>query len=69
MTLYEEIVALGIEHDSHASDLYLPANEQTRELVRKHGVSASQFIDQITHTIWLDVPFSYDPFYNKSVVK
>lgn len=65
MTLYEEVVALGIEHDHHESDLYLPSNQVTRDLIKKHGLVGSAFVSQIDKKVWIDAPFSYDPYWSK----
>jgi len=67
-SLYAAVVRLGIEHDSHESDLYLPATDQVRELLTLYGIdpfspSASQFRHQVTGAIWFDVCFRYDPWW------
>lgn len=34
--IFNEVLKLGIKHDSHYSDLYIPKNKQTDELVKKY---------------------------------
>lgn len=68
MGIYERAKELGIEIGSHESDLYLPVNDQTRELVKEHranGGSASTFINNIDGKLWYDIPFHYDPWWEK----
>lgn len=68
MGIYEQAKALGIEIENHESDLYLPVNKQTRELVKKHlanGGSASTFVNQIDKKLWYDIPFHYSPWWEE----
>lgn len=69
-SLYAAVVRLGIEHDHHESDLYLPATAQVRGLLKAYGIDpfstqASQFRNQVTGTIWFDVAFMYAPFWER----
>jgi len=67
-SIYEDIVTEGVEHDSHASDLYVPDTPQVREILAKHslvpGWSAQRFTSNIDNKPWLDLPWlghSLDP--------
>ncbi len=68
-TLYSAIVAAGIPHDSHASDLYIPATPAAREILARFPINAktaTSFINQAPPHVgetWLDVPFAYLPFW------
>ena len=62
-SLYAECVELGIPTQNHASDLYIPANEQTRALLAKHGHRAQTFKNNVEGGLWFDVPFAYVPFW------
>ena len=65
-SLYAEAVAAGISVDHHESDLYLPWTAEVREMLKTHGksgVSAVPFRSEIDGTMWVDVPFSYDPWW------
>jgi hypothetical protein len=65
---YEKIVELGIEHDHHESDLYVPVNAQTRALVEAYPYRSNvkAFVSQIDKKPWYDVPFAYTPFWDKA---
>jgi hypothetical protein len=66
MSLYQEIVAAKIPHDHHESDLYVPDNTDTRQILDRHPMSkgnAKRFKDNVTKTTWIDIPFAYDPFW------
>lgn len=55
------------EISHHESDLYLKKNEVSEKLVKnyefKNGVK--MFVSQIDGMMWYDIPFAYDPFWNK----
>jgi hypothetical protein len=63
-SIWEEVKRLGIQFDSHETDLYIPVNEQTKELVGrwKFKSIAKTFVSQIEpKTLWYDLPFAYVP--------
>lgn len=62
-SIYESVVTLGIKYDHHESDLYIPANDVTRSLVKHFNVKASLFKSQIDNEVWFDIPFAYLPFW------
>lgn len=65
-SLFEDIIAEGIQHNNHYSDLYIPDNTQTRKILERHPdqkkVSAA-FVNQVEGGLWIDIPFAYDPFW------
>jgi hypothetical protein len=65
-SLFDDIIAAGIQHNNHYSDLYIPDNKQTRAILERHpdqkNVSAA-FINQVEGGLWIDIPFAYDPFW------
>ncbi len=66
-TLLEDVVEAGIPYDSHYSDLYIPDTKRVRELLKKHGVLATPFINQVEGGLWLDCYGQYTPYWeNKS---
>jgi len=63
-SIWEEVKRLGIQFDSHETDLYIPVNEQTKALVArwKFKSIATTFVSQIEpKTLWYDLPFAYVP--------
>ncbi len=68
-TLYYSIVATGISHDSHGSDLYIPDTPEARAILARFPLecgNATSFINQAAPHAgqrWLDVPFAYLPFW------
>lgn len=66
--LYNAAKEMGIEIDHHESDLYLPVNAKTRGLVAKHKfkTNVETFISQIDGKLWYDIPFAYQPFWDKA---
>ena len=68
-SLYEDVIALGIQHASHESDLYLPCTQEVIELLAKHGKkidgwNVQRFANQVEGGTWLDVPFAYKPYWD-----
>jgi hypothetical protein len=64
-TLYEEVIALKIPVCSHYSDLYIPVNVETTELIKRHKAKATTFVHQGDQTLWYDIPFAYEPFWER----
>ena len=67
-TLYERLTAAGIETSSWQSDLYLPANKQTAEIIRQaradgHNLAISRFSSNIDNRPMYEAAFQYDPFW------
>lgn len=65
MSLFEEVISRGIPYEHHESDLYIPFTKETEKLVRNYNVSAERFISQIDGKVWFDIPFVYEPYWEK----
>lgn len=63
MSLYQQVIAKGIKHDNHESDLYIPYTEENMRMVKEADWSVSMFTNQVEGGTWLDLPFAYDPFW------
>ncbi len=74
--IFNEVKELGIEFDSSNSDLYIPVNEQTKELVKKYFWNSEQkclsaivttFHNQTSKEkeLWYDLAFQYLPFWEE----
>lgn len=68
-SLYTELKAAGIEMTNHESDLYVPITEQTKAIIKKYPLEASnatRFKSNIDNkTMMFDIPFAYTPFWEK----
>jgi hypothetical protein len=64
--IWYKVQELGIEYASHESDLYIPVNEQTEELIKNYMFkkSVGRFINNIDKKLWFDIPFAYIPFWD-----
>jgi hypothetical protein len=51
--------------DHHESDLYVLDTPVARLVIRQFGRESTGFISQIDKKRWLDVPFAYEPFWEK----
>jgi hypothetical protein len=65
LSLYEELVAAGIETDNHESDLYFPMNEQSTAILKARGMKCKTFVSQIDNKRWYEEPFGYKPFWDR----
>ncbi len=75
MTLYQMLLAKGIETDSHESDLYFPYNHYTAGIIREWEAQSGVTLlyDTFTHyddaektlggEVWVDAFGMYDPFW------
>lgn len=60
--LYAAIVALGIEHHSNEADLYLPATQQTKNIIEHHNCGYS--VSEQDGEVFFLVPFGYAPWFD-----
>jgi len=63
MNIYNEAKAAGCRIGHHESDLYIEDSPKAREILKRHKMPAKTFRSE--GASWLDVPFMYDPFWNK----
>lgn len=66
--IYERAVAAGLKVDNHCSDLYLPVNVASQELVENYEYKGgvTMFRSQIDGEAWYDIPFAYEPWWNRA---
>ena len=67
MTIYEQLKAAGVPTDSHGSDLYAKKTPESEAIVRAYEFRGivKTFIDNIEKTLWYEIPFAYDPFWER----
>ena len=60
------MIEAGVEVDNHESDLYVPDNEVTRKIIEGYEFkgNCSRFRNAVDGEIWVDIPFSYDPWWD-----
>ena len=65
-TLFQSILAAGIPYATHHSDLYIPDTAEARAILAgfplQHS-NARRFFNQVEKATWIDVPFSFDPWW------
>lgn len=69
MSIYEEMIAAGVEYDHHESDLYVKDCQEARDVLKMHdkkvdGWNVERFTNEIDGTPWLDIPFAYTPYWD-----
>jgi len=65
-TLFEAIKAAGIEYDYYQSDLFFRVTDESSDILKRYPqyyAGAGMFYSK--GSAWYDVPFAYDPFWEK----
>lgn len=69
MSLYTDLRDAGVPLDSHESDLYAKLTDESRAIVsrsRRGPGMVRVFRNAIDGTLWYDLPFAFDPFWEKA---
>jgi hypothetical protein len=71
-TLFQELTAAGCEIGSHESDLHVKCCEKALTIIVDHVLlpgstlqMPNQFVSNTDNSLWWDIPFAYDPFWQK----
>ena len=68
MSLYNDLTSANIQVSSWQSDLYFPVSPEASAILAKHPklkLISSTFTSNIDGKRWYEVPFAFDPFWNK----
>ena len=67
MSIYYRLKQTGCKLDHHESDLYAEVTEETQKIIDgyNHKSSVKKFHSQIDGKLWFDIPFAFDPFWEK----
>lgn len=71
MSVYSEVLAAGGYIANHESDLYIEVTDQNKEILSRYPLqraNARTFRNEVTGKLCYDVPFSYDPFWERKAV-
>jgi len=74
-SVYQRLKEAGAEMSNHYSDLYVKATPKNLKIVRqarKDGVftcSFSYFQNQVDKERWIDIPFQFDPYWEKKMAQ
>jgi hypothetical protein len=65
--IYEELKAAGVPLDHHESDLYAKVTPESRAIVKAYRFRSqvSVFTSNTDGEPWYDVPFAYQPFWDR----
>jgi hypothetical protein len=71
-SIYKEAIIRMQENEigHHESDLYLKKNEVSKNLVGNYEYKklVKEFQSQIDKSIWFDIPFAYEPFFEHKLL-
>jgi len=66
MSIYSEAIAQGIEVAHHESDLYLPMTNEAADILSANPKwPHTLFRSAVDDKMWYDIPFAYDPWWQK----
>lgn len=63
MSLYTDLVDAGVKTSNWQSDLYCERTLDAIQIIKRHGLKATVFKNQVEGGFWLEVPFQFDPFW------
>jgi hypothetical protein len=66
MSLYSELSELGVEMNSHHSDLHIEDTPEVRSILEKYPLerrNSKPFKSALDGSLWIDVPFAFLPFW------
>lgn len=68
MDIYKELSKAGCDLSSHCSDLYVPVNEVSRDIVNRYRYkgNVTTFKSEIDGVLHFDIPFAYYPYHTKA---
>ena len=66
-TIYEQLKEAGIPLDHHESDLYALLTPESTAIISKWSFlsSVTTFKSQVDGKTWYDLPFAFQPFWDK----
>lgn len=70
MSLYQQLKAAGVPLSNHESDLYVKDTPEAVVILVANGKTpgafgCERFRSRIDEAYWFDVPFMYDPYWEK----
>jgi hypothetical protein len=67
MNILEEVKEKGVPFSNHYSDLYIPVNDVTKEIINRYEFkqNVTRFINQVEGGEWYDIPFAYTPYHER----
>jgi hypothetical protein len=68
MSIYTELKEVGVPTDNHSSDLYAKKCPISDAILAEHGkANVRSFISALDGEEWYEIPFQFDPFWEKRV--
>lgn len=64
-SLYQQLLAAGVELDSHESDLYAKVTPESTRILEDGGIDGADMFTSDGER-WYDLPFQYDPFWARN---
>jgi len=72
MTIYEQLKKAGFDLSNHESDLYVKVTPESQKIINgyKYKNNVTKFHSQIEgEGMYFEIPFAYDPFWDRGVIK
>lgn len=67
MTIYEQLKQANVSLDHHESDLYAEVTPKSAAIINSYEfkTNVTKFVAQGTNELWYDIPFAFDPWWDK----
>lgn len=70
-SIYQQMIDAEIPVAGYHSDLYVPVNNETTRILAGYQFhyNVTAFRNEIDGKFWYDIPFAYDPYWEKKLAK
>ena len=65
MTVYQKLRDAGVPIDNHYSDLYCEASLLSKTILDETKTGYSAFTNQNDGKLWYEIPFAFDPYWER----
>jgi hypothetical protein len=75
VSLYTDLLAAGVPLENHRSDLYAKVTPASRRIIAAYQDERTRqghqralitmFVSEIDREAWYDIPFAFDPFWER----
>jgi len=71
MTVYQQLKAADVPTSIYFSDLYCKVTSESRRIIGEyeHKSNVTTFKNNIDGTLWYDIPFAFDLYWEEAGVK
>jgi hypothetical protein len=70
-SIYQKVIKLDVYVGGYCSDLYVEVTPETKEIVNayEYKEQVTTFRNQVNKKMCFDIPFAYEPYWEKRALK